>query len=54
MKKTELVKCHYCLLTWEGFKTDTCPKCKEHFIEVVASYPSFVEEEDAEEQIQVR
>lgn len=45
--KTELVRCHYCLLSWEGFQTDTCPKCHEHFIEVLARYPS-LEERDEE------
>ncbi len=38
-KKTELVRCHYCLLSWEGLETDDCPRCHEHFLEVLATYP---------------
>jgi len=48
--KVTLVRCHYCLLSWEGFETDTCPKCHEHFIEIVARYPSLREENEETEE----
>lgn len=44
MKKTELYRCDFCHILWEGLSTDDCPKCKNHFYHLVARYPSFVEE----------
>ena len=46
--KTELFKCDYCLLTWEGLEFDDCPRCHTHFFHLVARYPTFLEENDEE------
>lgn len=48
--KTELYKCDFCNLLWEGLVTDDCPKCKHHFFHIVARYPSFSEEEQLNEE----
>ena len=42
---TELQRCSYCVLYFEGIDTDVCPKCHGHFLEVVASYPESRENE---------
>ena len=48
---TKLVRCHYCLLSWEGFESDDCPKCHQHFIDVLATYPALEEKDEEKETV---
>lgn len=54
MDKIQLIRCEYCHLMFEGLAEDTCPKCHNHFLTIVAKYPSFTEEDNETEKAQVR
>ena len=48
--KTELFKCDYCMLTWEGIESKECPKCHQHFFHLVARYPTLKETYEEDKQ----